>query len=102
MITADADYVIQGSTVKYRYSTTEIHCVIAIDKDNGIKVDVQVWDSTPTLHGSTTLSFTEADIEAYSSGESGEFSVFKNCVEQAVAAVLDGISGNSLVTFTVV
>ena len=87
MITADADYLIEGSTVKYRYSTTKILCPFAVDKDDVTTVDVQVWNTAgDAFYGSTTLRFSESELEAYSSGESGEFSVFKNVVEQAVAA----------------
>ena len=51
---------------------------------------------------SITLRFTEAELEAFTGSGSGEYSQFKNCVEQAVKGYLEGISENSGTTFTIV
>lgn len=103
MITGDANFVIEtGSSALYRYNTTEILCAIAMDVNDVVAVDIQVWNTAhDTMYGSATARFTTTEIDAKSSAESGESSVFRNCVEQCVADYLDALTGNAAVTFTV-
>lgn len=103
MITADANYVIEtGSSALFRYNTTEILCSVVMDVNDVVAVDIQVWNTAhDVLYGSSTVRFTTTEIDAKSSGESGESAVFRNCVEQCVADYLDAMSGNASVTFTV-
>lgn len=104
MITADTDYAIETSgTVQYRYGSTKIWCLPSVDKDGVTVVDIQVWDTAGEVFwGSNTQRFVETTLEAYTSGESGEVSQFKNIVDQAVVDYLEGISVNAGVTFTIV
>ena len=103
-ITADNPYYLNDTgAIRYSSSATKIWCPTYISKDDAITIQVQVWNTAgDTFYVEEVLIRSESDIEAYSSGESGEFSVFKNCVEQLVAAYLDALGLNSAVTFTIV
>ena len=104
-ITADNDYRIDSlNAVKYRPSaTTKVFCPIEINKDNVTIIHVQVWDDAGTVfYGEVTFPQTEAELEAYTSAESGEFSIFKNVCEQAAKAYLEAITANVGVAFTIV
>lgn len=104
-ISADAIFALEeGSSLRFDHATTKVYCVAVADlKVDAVRVDVQVWDGAgEVFYGSTSVGFSEGDLEAYSSGESGEYSIFKDVVEQAVADYLDGLTENASVTFTVV
>lgn len=104
-ITSDNGYYLYtGSPTKYDNTLTEILCPIKVEKDDTIRVDVEVWDDTDNtvFYGSVSLTFTEAAVEAYTGSGTGEFSQFKNCVEQAVVDYLEGVTENSGIVFTIV
>lgn len=103
-ITSDTNFVIDTAEVAlYRQSLVKIYCVYAVDKDDVTAVDVQVWNTAgDEFYGSETVRFSESELEAFSSGESGEFSIFKSVVEQAVVDYLESLTANSGATFTIV
>lgn len=104
-ITADNPYYLTDAlNVTYRSSTTKIFCTWATDKDDVTRVNLEVWNSAgDEFYGSETVQFTEAELEAFTGTGTGEFTIFKSCVEQAVVDYLDGRAGNTgVVTFTIV
>ena len=104
-ITADNPYYLNDAqTVSFRSASTKIICVFASDKDDVTAVDMQVWNSAADeFYGSETVRFTESELEAFTGSGTGKYSIFKNCVEQAVVDHLDGRPGNTgVVTFTIV
>ena len=102
-ITADADFAIDGSAVRFKSSGCKIYCPFSCDKDDVTAVDVQVWDSAgEVFYASTTMRFSEAELEGETGAGAGEFSNMKSVVEQSVVGVLDALSANSAVTFTIV
>lgn len=104
-ITSDNGYYLYlGSPTKYDHNLTKIFCPIKVEKDDTIRVDVEVWDNVDNtvFYGSVPLTFTEAAVEAYTGSGTGEFSQFKNCVEQAVVDYLEGVTENSGIAFTIV
>ena len=103
-ITANSNYTLSDvQRVIFRYSSTRIYVLPSVTKDGVVMVDLQVWESDDSaFHGSASMSFSEATLEALSSGESGEVSQFLDVVAQAVVDALEAISLNSGVTFTVV
>lgn len=104
MITATDIFILEtGSALQFKDAPVRVYCPLAIDRDDVVRVDVQVWnDAVDVFYGSITLRFTEAELEAFTGSGSGEYSQFKNCVEQAVKGYLEGISENSGTTFTIV
>lgn len=103
-ITANSNYTLSDvQRVVFRYSSTRIYVLPSVTKDGVVLVDLQVWESDDSaFYGSESMSFSEATLEALSSGESGEVSQFLDVVAQAVVDALEAISLNSGVTFTVV
>ena len=97
-------YLYEGSPTKFDNTLVVILCPVKVEKDDVIRVDVEVWDDVDNtvFYGSHPLVFTEAEVEAYTGSGTGEFSLFKNCVEQAVVDYLEGVTENSGIVFTIV
>ena len=92
-----------GLGLQFKDAPVRVYCPLAIDRDDVVRVDVQVWnDAVDVFYGSITLRFTEAELEAFTGSGSGEYSQFKNCVEQGGKGLFGGISENSGTTFTIV
>lgn len=104
MITANDVFVFEaGSALSFKDAPVRVYCPFAVDKDDVMTVDVQVWnDAVDVFYGSITLRFTEAELEAFTGSGTGEFTQMKSVVEQAVKSYLEGIGENSGVTFTIV
>jgi len=96
-------YLYEGSPTKYDYTLVKMYCPVKVEKDDTIRVDVEVWDTAgEVFYGNYPLTFTEAEVEAFTGSGTGEFSQFKNVVEQAVVDYLEGVTENSGITFTIV
>lgn len=104
-ITADDYYSIDSSgKVQYSaYPRTQVFCTMEVNKENVTLIHVQVWDDNgEVFFGEVTIPKTSTELEAYTSAESGEFSMFKDVCEQAVKEYLETIAPNTGITFTIV
>lgn len=103
MITANDVFILEdGSPLAFKDAPVKIFCPFSVDKDDLTRVDMQVWnDAEDVFYASVTVSFSEAELEAFTGLGTGEFTQMKSVVEQAVKDYLEGITDNSGVTFTI-
>ena len=59
-------YLYEGSPTKFDNTLVVILCPVKVEKDDVIRVDVEVWDDVDNtvFYGSHPLVFTEAEVEA--------------------------------------
>ena len=104
MITVNATYVLQTGEKKSFASTSVLICHARLDpRTYDSTVDVRVLSgSTGYQIDGIEMTFDKATLVALTPSGADEVLQYQNLIDQAVAAVLDAISENSAVTFTVV
>lgn len=101
MITTSDQYIIEDAD-KVLYDSLNIICVPSIlDEDDTVNVEVSVVTDSNRVRASILVSFTNAEIAAFTPTGTTDRDKFFNQIEQAVVDYLEGFGGNSGVTFTI-
>lgn len=101
MITTTDTYIIEESA-KVQYAALDILCVpTVLDADGIVNIDVRTITDTGQVLASILISFTNAEIEAFTPSGTSDLEKFYNQCEQAVKGYLEGLGGNDGLTFTI-
>lgn len=103
-ILADNSYVLlEGSPVLFNDAVTRMYIFAVADmKTDSTQINIQVWQAGgDNFYADHTVTFTEAELEAFTGSGTGEYPQFKSVVEQAAKDYLEGITENAAVTFTI-
>jgi hypothetical protein len=103
-ITSDGQVYLQENEM-LSYKEPDIYAFPYYDSVSEV-VRVTVSPSSPLSGfspiGGTTYVFTKSEVNAFTGTGAGDAEKFENAVLQAVKDILDGITENSGVTFTIV
>ncbi len=101
MITTSDNYVLtEGS--KVLYSGLRILSVPTVSDLLGtVEIEARALFDTDSIANHVSLSFTEAEINAFTSSGTTDRDKFYNQCEQAVKDYLEGLTENSGATFTI-
>lgn len=101
MITTSDAYVLEEG-LKVEYNGLDIISLpTVIDEEDTVRVEVLPTTDDGQVMGSLLLSFTNAEIAAFTATGTTDRDKFFNQVEQAVKDYLENISDNSGATFTI-
>jgi hypothetical protein len=98
--TSDVYVLVEGSKVSY--NGLNILTVPTVqDEDSAIGVEIRSVTDDGQIQGVLSLSFTSAEIDAFTGSGASDREKFFNQCEQAVKDHLEGITDNLGATFTI-
>lgn len=101
MITTPDTYIIEDAA-KVQYVALNLLSVpTVLDEDDTVNVEIRVLSDAGGVLASELLSFTNAEIAAFTASGTTDRDKFFNQCEQAVVDYLEGFGGNAGVTFTI-
>lgn len=101
MITTSDQFIIEDSSKVLYDGLSLVSIPTVLDEQDLVSVDVRVVTDSGAQVSGIIVSFTNAEIAAFTPSGTTDRDKFFNQVEQAVKGYLEAFGGNAGVTFTI-